>query len=207
MALNKITVSSLAANAVTNIAVANGTITNADFRSMKFFESKSFTSNGQLALTLAGNETYDYGSDGNFLSSTAANDNIIVMVKSLGTASNVSVGDIINLNANGGIHLNIKEGSISNPTLSPISPRIFLGTKSNDTLPTEPLMLGNQTSRFLLDLLVALDSFALSLTSSATDPEGSPATKLRASGEALQTQLEPFYNRIQELLSKSTFTI
>jgi hypothetical protein len=77
--------------------VANGTITNADFRSMKFFEDKTFTSNGQLALTLAGNETYDYGSDGNFLSGTSANSNIIVMVKSLGTASNVSVGQIINL--------------------------------------------------------------------------------------------------------------
>lgn len=79
--------------------VANLSITNADFRSMKFFEDKSFTSNGQLALTLAGNETYDYGSDGNFLSTTAANTNLIVMVKSLGTATNVSVGQIINLTA------------------------------------------------------------------------------------------------------------
>ena len=79
--------------------VANGTITNADFRAMKFFEDKTFTSNGQLALTLAGNETYDYGSDGNFLSTTAANTNLIVMVKSLGTASNVSVGQILNLTA------------------------------------------------------------------------------------------------------------
>jgi len=77
--------------------VASGTITNADFRSMKFFEDKTFTSNGQLALTLAGNETYDYGSDGSFLSGTSANTNLIVMVKSLGTASNVSVGQIINL--------------------------------------------------------------------------------------------------------------
>jgi hypothetical protein len=77
--------------------VANGTITNADFRSMKFFEDKTFTSNGQLALTLAGNETYDYGTDGSFLSGTSANSNIIVMVKSLGTAANVNVGDIINL--------------------------------------------------------------------------------------------------------------
>jgi hypothetical protein len=79
--------------------VASGTITNADFRSMKFFEDKTFTSNGQLALTLAGNETYDYGSDGSFLSGTAANSNIIVMVKSVGTATNVSAGQIINLTA------------------------------------------------------------------------------------------------------------
>lgn len=119
----------------------------------------------------------------------------------------ICTNNIINLNASRGIHLNIKEGSLTNPTLSPISPKIFLGTKSNDTLPTEPLMLGNQTARFLLDLITVLDSFALSLTSAAVDPEGSPAAKLRASGDALQTQLDTFYNRIQELLSKSTFTI
>jgi hypothetical protein len=79
--------------------VANGSITNADFISRKFFEDRSFTSNGQLALTLSGNETYDYGTDGQFLSTTTANSNIIVMVKSLGTASNLSVGQIINLNS------------------------------------------------------------------------------------------------------------
>jgi hypothetical protein len=84
--------------------VANGTITNADFRSMKFFEDKTFTANGQLALTLAGNETYDYGTDGSFLSGTSANTNLIVMVKALGTAANVNVGDIINLNSSlGGV--------------------------------------------------------------------------------------------------------
>jgi hypothetical protein len=119
----------------------------------------------------------------------------------------ISTNNIINLNAGGSIHLNIKEGSITNPQLVPISPKIFLGTKSNDTLPTEPLMLGNQTTKFLLDLLVALDTYALSLISAAGDPEGSPAAKLRASGDALQTQLKPFYDRIQNLLSKSTFTI
>jgi|688.fasta_scaffold13322_7 hypothetical protein len=79
--------------------VANGTIVNADFNAMKVFEDRSFTSNGQLALTLSGNETYDYGSDGNFLTATAANSNLIIMVKSLGTATNVAVGDIINLTA------------------------------------------------------------------------------------------------------------
>jgi hypothetical protein len=79
--------------------IANTTITNADFVSNKFFETKTFTGNGQLALTLSGNETYDYGSDGSFLSTTAANTNIIVMVKSVGTATNVSVGQILNLTA------------------------------------------------------------------------------------------------------------
>lgn len=78
--------------------VANNTINNADYVYNKFFGPKTFTSNGQFDLTLSGNETYDYGSDGSFLSTTSANNNLIVMVKSLGTASNVSVGQIINLN-------------------------------------------------------------------------------------------------------------
>lgn len=82
--------------------VANSTIVNADYVHTKFFESKTFTSNGQFALTLSGNETYDYGSDGNFLSSTTANNNLIVMVKSLGTATNVSAGQILNLTATTG---------------------------------------------------------------------------------------------------------
>ncbi len=79
--------------------IQEASITNADFVHRKFFESRTFTSNGQLALTLAGNETYDYGTDGGFLSTTSANDNLIVMVTALGTASNVSVGQILNLNA------------------------------------------------------------------------------------------------------------
>lgn len=119
----------------------------------------------------------------------------------------ISTNNIVNLNAGVGIHLNIREESPTNPTLSPVNPKIFLGTKFNDTLPTEPLMLGNQTANFLLDLLKALDAYALSLISAAGDPEGSPSAKLRASGDALQTQLKPFYDRIQKLLSKSSFTI
>ncbi len=119
----------------------------------------------------------------------------------------ISTNNIINLNANDSIHLNIREQLQNNPALPSLSPKIFLGTKFNDTLPTEPLLLGNQTANFLLDLLKALDSYALSLISAAGDPEGSPSAKLRASGDALQTQLKPFYDRIQKLLSKSTFTI
>lgn len=79
--------------------VSNNTITNADFIHRKFFESKTFTSNGQFALTLAANETFPYGSDGSFLSTTVANTNLIVMVKSLGTATNVTVGQILNITA------------------------------------------------------------------------------------------------------------
>lgn len=80
--------------------IANGTIVNADFVHRKFIEDKTFTSNGQVALTLTGNETYNYGSDGSLLSATTANNNLIVMVKDK-LASNTTNGTIINLTAAG----------------------------------------------------------------------------------------------------------
>jgi hypothetical protein len=117
----------------------------------------------------------------------------------------ISTNQVINLNAGRYIHFNVKEDSPA--SITSVNPKILLGTKFDQTAPTEPLLLGNQTSQFLLDLLRALDSYALSLISAASDPEGSPSTKLRASGDALQSQLKPFYDRIQKLLSKHTFTI
>jgi hypothetical protein len=123
--------------------VSYGSINNADFNSMKVFEDKSFTSNGQLALTLAGNETYGYGSDGSFLSATSANANIIVMVKSLGTASNVVVGQILNLTAavgpgSGGRGTGVKRDSSTQLTifsgeLGTFTADIYAVVKVNDS--------------------------------------------------------------------------
>lgn len=79
--------------------IAQGTISNADYVGRKLFANKSFTSNGQVALTLSGNETFNYGSDASELSDTATNTNIILMVTAVGTATNVTVGSILNLTA------------------------------------------------------------------------------------------------------------
>lgn len=79
--------------------IAQGTISNADYVSRKLFTNRSFTSNGQVALTLSGNETFNYGTDSAELSDAATNTNIIVMVTSLGTATNVTVGSILNMTA------------------------------------------------------------------------------------------------------------
>lgn len=81
---------------------ANGAIDNADYVTNRFFNSQSFNSSGVLSLTLTNNEVLDYGSDGNALSSTSVNQNFIVAIRALGTATAysgnatpVSVGDII----------------------------------------------------------------------------------------------------------------
>jgi hypothetical protein len=119
----------------------------------------------------------------------------------------ISTNQVINLNAGRYIHFNIIEDAPTSLSVTSVSPKILLGTKFDQTAPTEPLLLGKQTSDFLLDFLKALDAYALSLISAANDPEGSPSSKMRASGDSLQTQLKPLYDRIQKLLSKHTFTI
>jgi hypothetical protein len=117
----------------------------------------------------------------------------------------ISTNNIINLNAGKSIYFNIKE---ENPTLSTgPSPKIILGTQFNNKPAIEPLLLGNKTADFLLSLLSALDAFALSLTSTSTNSEGSPLAKVQGSAEALQTQLNLLYKKIQPLKSNSTFTI
>ena len=121
--------------------------------------------------------------------------------------TNVEIGahNIINLNANTSIHLNVKE---NNPALGDIpTPLIILGTKFDNTPADEPILLGDKTGDFLLSLLTALDGFALALTATSTNSEGSPLAKVQGSAEALQTQLKPLYDRIAKLKSKYTFTI
>jgi hypothetical protein len=123
------------------------------------------------------------------------------------SSSNIELNtnNIINLNAGNYIHFNVKE---SNPatTLIP-SPKILLGTTINNKFPIEPLLLGKQTTDFLLTLLSALDAFALSLTPTSTNAAGSPLAKIQGSSEELVSKLKPLYDKIQTLTSKSTFTI
>jgi hypothetical protein len=123
--------------------------------------------------------------------------------------TNVEIGanNIINLNANTSIHLNIKPPKISTSSIVGPTPLILLGTKSNNTPPDEPVLLGGKTATFLLSLLTALDAFALSLTATSTNSEGSPLAKVQGSAEALQTQLKPLYDKILTLKSNYTFTI
>ena len=119
----------------------------------------------------------------------------------------LSTNYIVNLNAGEHIHLNIKEENPALSTVVTIKPKILLGTKFNNTSPTEPLVLGRQASYFLKDLLSAIDVFAIDLTKAASTPQGSPLTDVQAAASALTKKLSPYYDKIEKLLSKSTFTI
>jgi len=120
----------------------------------------------------------------------------------------LSTNFTINLNAGEHIHLNIKEEPSTGVN---IKPKIFLGTKFTDEIPTEPLMLGRQTAKYLQDLLHAIDTFAVKLTPAGSSSQGSPITDIQGAAEELHNRINSDTNnlrdRIEQLLSKSTYTI
>jgi len=120
----------------------------------------------------------------------------------------LSTNYTINLNAGEHIHLNIKEEPSTGVN---IKPKIFLGTKFTNEIPTEPLMLGRQTAKYLQDLLHAIDTFAVKLTPAGASPQGSPIADIQGAAEELHNRINSNTNnlrdRIEQLLSKSTYTI
>ena len=120
----------------------------------------------------------------------------------------LSTNYTVNLNAGEHIHLNIKE-EIS--TGLNIKPKIYLGTKFTNEIPTEPLMLGRQTAKYLQDLLHAIDTFAVKLTPAGSTPQGSPMADLQTAADELHKRInsdtDNLRDRIEKLLSKSTYTI
>jgi len=123
----------------------------------------------------------------------------------------LSTNYTINLNANEHIHLNIKEENPTLTTTATIKPKIFLGTKFTNEIPTEPLMLGRQTAYYLKDLLGAIDTFATKLSPAGSSSQGSPIADIQTAADELYTRIhsdtDNLYDRIEKLLSKSTFTI
>ena len=131
-------------------------------------------------------------------------DDVMIFAKS---NIELSTTDIINLNAGEYIHLNVKEENPTQSTPLNLKPKIFLGTSFGNTLPSEPLLLGNQTKNYLLDLLKVLDIFAIKLTAASSTPQGSPLADVQAAASELNTNLARFYNNLEKLSSKSTYTI
>jgi hypothetical protein len=99
--------------------------------------------------------------------------------------------NIINLNADERVHLN--------------SNTVFLGTVNN-SLPTEPLVLGDKLNTVLENLLDSLYSFGASLSTVVGSPEGAPAMDINSAAEGLLNDIDRINNNLEGILSQQNFT-
>jgi hypothetical protein len=99
--------------------------------------------------------------------------------------------NIINLNADERVHLN--------------SNTVFLGTVNN-SLPTEPLVLGDKLNTLLENLLDSLYNLGTSLSTVVGSPEGAPAMDINSAAESLLNDIDRINNNLEGILSQQNFT-
>ena len=117
-------------------------------------------------------------------------DEVMIFAK---TNIEISTNNIINLNAGSRVHLNTKY--------------VFLGTKKDGTVPTEPLLLGNKTVQLLTQLLKVLGELGNSLTQTISPPLGGPIPTLNAAGTTMVNQLNSLQEQLKNIVSSNNFTI
>jgi len=116
-------------------------------------------------------------------------DEVMIFAK---TNVEINTNNTINLNAGERNHLN--------------SPRNFIGTKSDGTLPDEPLLLGTQTINLLTDILEAVSNFGSEVSSVISAPAGSPLMDLNASGNKLSNTINNLMGKLNKIISKQNYT-
>jgi hypothetical protein len=115
-------------------------------------------------------------------------DEVMIFAK---TNIELNTKNIINLNANERVHLN--------------SNTVFLGTVNN-SLPTEPLVLGDKLNTLLETLLDSLYSFGNALSSVVGSPEGAPAMDINMAAEGLLNDIDRINDNLEGILSQQNFT-
>jgi hypothetical protein len=118
----------------------------------------------------------------------AKRDEIMLFAK---TNIELNTKNIINLNADERVHLN--------------SNTVFLGTVNN-SLPTEPLVLGDKLNTLLENLLDSLYNFGTSLSTVVGSPEGAPAMDINSAAESLLNDIDRINNNLEGILSQQNFT-
>ena len=106
----------------------------------------------------------------------------------------------IELNTNNVINLNAGERTHFN------SPRNFIGTKSDGSLPDEPLLLGGKTIELLTDILEAISNFGSELSSVISAPAGSPLIDLNASANKLSNTINNLMGKLEKIASQQNYT-
>ena len=104
----------------------------------------------------------------------------------------LNTNNVINLNAGERIHLN--------------SPRNFIGSNPDGTLPTEPLLLGNQTVNLLTDLMSAIGDLGAELSSVIAPPAGSPVIELNVAGNKLTNSIDTLMDKLEKIVSQQNYT-
>jgi hypothetical protein len=98
--------------------------------------------------------------------------------------------NIININAGKVAHIN--------------SPSIALGTNTDGSYPTEPVLLGNQTHDLLLELIIALRTLAGSLTTAAT--KDGPIVACNTAGTQLFNDVSSLIDKLSTITSEKVYT-
>jgi hypothetical protein len=116
-------------------------------------------------------------------------DEVMIFAK---TNIELNTNNVINLNAGERTHLN--------------SPRNFIGSNPDGTLPTEPLLLGNQTVNLLTDLMSAIGDLGAELSSVIAPPAGSPVIELNVAGNKLTNSIDTLMDKLEKIISQQNYT-
>jgi hypothetical protein len=112
--------------------------------------------------------------------------------------------DHILLSSKKSINLNAVEGvNIDTPTVVLQSGNIYLGSKNA----TEPLLLGNQTTTLLNQLINNLAAFAQVCSILVAVPPGTPIAPLNVAATQLQGSLKALQANLNNLKSKYNYTV
>ena len=84
------------------------------------------------------------------------------------------------------------------------SPKVILGL-DKETIPTEPVLLGNKTTDLLTSLIQGLNSFSTALSSAIATPRGTPLTEVNQASISLSQTLVSLLKQIENLKSNTTF--
>jgi hypothetical protein len=115
-------------------------------------------------------------------------DEVMIFAK---TNIEINTKNVINLNADERVHLNANT--------------IFLGPY-NSTNILQPVLLGNETVKLLIQLNKTLNRLAGYLSSAVSTAEGSPIVSLKAAGTDLAGDIKQLNKLLNNITSKKVFT-
>lgn len=125
-------------------------------------------------------------------------DEVLIFSK---TDAEVSANNVINLNAGNLIHLNIES---KNP-----NSKILLGTKVDNTVPDEPVLLGGQTHDLLLEMCNTLRRLAGYLANAnAVSSDGAiPIISVQDGADQLFNDVTNLINKLATIQSEKVYTV